>query len=459
MRILSAIMFFPRGGSAQVVRALACELPDHGWDVTLLSGTLGTGLGDAKRFYAGLDLQLVDFETDDAPMHPSYEDRPGAPDRCFALLDDEEYGAQVHAWSRAMEKAGAAGMDVLHLHHLTPMNEAAVRVAPDVPVIGHLHGTELAMLERIDAGPPDTWIHAEAWARRMRRWAASCSRLIVHTTDGIADASATLMLDSGKLAVVPNGFDPDLFSPAAVDRSQFWRKQLIEDPQGWRPGEPAGSVTYDESEVSVLDSAVVLVAVGRFTNPKRLGLLVRAFEQARTEAKRPLALVLVGGHPGEWEGEHPIDAIEAANAGNVFLAGWRDHAELPEFFNAADLQVLASVREQFGLVLVEGMACALPPIAVNRFGPRSIIEDGRTGWLVEPDDQSELAAAIVDAATDCEERARRGIAGRREALDSYGWPAIAGDVAGLLADAHPTRPGAYFGGSGGGASGLTTKSP
>ena len=148
--MLSALMFFPRGGSAHVARALAEELPAHGWDVTVVSGSLGgRGCGDAERFYAGLDVHAGATSTaGDAPMHPSYEDRPDAPDRVFAAVDDDDYERHVAAWSRALEEAGAADADVLHLHHLTPIHEAAARVAPDVPVVGHLHGTELLMLER-----------------------------------------------------------------------------------------------------------------------------------------------------------------------------------------------------------------------------------------------------------------------------------------------------------------------
>ena len=48
--------------------------------------------------------------------------------------------------------------------------------------------------------------------------------------------------------------------------------------------------------------------------------------------------------------------------------------------------VHASVREQFGQVLVEAMACGVPPIAVERGGPATIVDHGQTGWLVEPDD-------------------------------------------------------------------------
>src|SRR5437763_2309985 len=112
-------------------------------------------------------------------MHPSYEDRPDAPDRVFASLDDRAFRRQVEAWARPLADAGASCADVLHLHHLTPINEAARRVAPDVPIVGHLHGTELLMLERIAEGPPPRWTHAHEWADRMRRWARDCARLVL----------------------------------------------------------------------------------------------------------------------------------------------------------------------------------------------------------------------------------------------------------------------------------------
>src|SRR3954464_15207426 len=146
-------MFFPRGGSAHVARALAEALPAHGWDVTILSGSVGGGgLSDAKRFCAGLGVHAVDFAAGDAPMHPSYEDRPDAPDRVFAALDDAEYERHVEAWAPAPEAVDPGGVDGLPLRHPTPLDEAAARVAPGVPVVAHLHGTELVMLERIAAG-------------------------------------------------------------------------------------------------------------------------------------------------------------------------------------------------------------------------------------------------------------------------------------------------------------------
>ena len=107
----------------------------------------------------------------------------------------------------------------------------------------------------------------------------------------------------------------------------------------------------------------MLLYTGRFTEVKRLPLLIEAFARARPRFRTRTALVLLGGYPGEWEGEHPIETIERLGLSDVFLAGWHSHEELPDFINAADLLVHASVKEQFGQVLVEAMACGLPVIA------------------------------------------------------------------------------------------------
>ena len=427
-------MFFPRGGSAHVARSLAHGLPDHGWDVTVVSGSLRRGHCDARAFYDGLDVVAVDFDAGDAPMHPSYEDRPGASDAIFASIDDAAYEAQVEAWSRALEQGGAADADVLHLHHLTPIHEAAARVAPDVPVVGHLHGTELLMLERIAAGAPDSWTHADAWAQRMRDWATGCERLLLLAGAQVVRAVELLGVDPDRCVLAPNGFDPDCFTPLDVDGPAHWRKFLVDEPRGWLPDGDEGSVEYTPQDIAHMGDGPVLVCAGRFTEVKRTGLVIRAFARARERFDAPASLVFVGGHPGEWEGEHPADVIAATGARDVFLAGWHDHDELPAFYTACDAIVLASVCEQFGSVLVEAMACGLPAIAVDRYGPAEIVDDGETGWLVEPDDEEALAAAMVEAVNDRQERRRRGEAALEAARDRYAWPALAERVADLFDD-------------------------
>lgn len=448
------IAFFPRGGSAHVVRGLAATLPRHGWDVTVLTGSLA-GRGDADRFYAGLDVRSLDFTAARAapdpmlhepPLHPSYEDRPGAPDRVFATLDDDAHERQVRGWERALRRAGAAHADLLHLHHLTPLHEAAARVAPDVPVVGHLHGTELLMLERIAEGAPASWTHAEQWAERMRGWAARCERTIVLTERQLPRVEELLDLPAERCVAIPNGTDVARFAHVDVDRRAHWRRHLVEQPRGWRPGGEEGSVAYAEADLAAFDGGgPTLLYVGRFTEVKRVGLLVRAFARAQRAFARRTPLVIVGGHPGEWEGEHPFDAIAASGARDVFLAGWHDQDALPEFLAAGDAIVLPSVREQFGQVLVEGMACELPAVAVDAMGPGEIVRDGETGWLVPPDDEEALARALVEVVQNPAERRRRGVAAHLDVVARFGRDAAAGRVASTYAaacSAHATPSGA-----------------
>jgi glycosyltransferase involved in cell wall biosynthesis len=428
------LLFYPRGGSAHVARNLATALPAAGWDVIVVCGSLPGRHGDARAFYKGIDVRPVDMTAAlespdplaaDPPFHPSYEDRPGAPDRVFAALDDEQAEHQVAAWARALQAAGAPGADVLHLHHLTPLNEAAARVAPEAPVVGHLHGTELLMLEAI-AREPTRWAHGPAWAERLRRWAARCERLIVLSDTQVERAEGLLGIDPARCVLVPNGFDPAVFRRREIDRRALWRRYLVEEPRGWAPGGEPGSVAYAEA---FGDDETVLLYVGRFTEVKRLPLLIEAYARARPGFRRRAPLVIVGGFPGEWEGEHPLDAIRRTGAEDVFLAGWHEHEDLAEVLAASDVVVLPSVREQFGQVLVEGMACGLPAIAVNAWGPAGIVRHGETGWLVEPDDVVGLANALVEAVNRPAERRRRGDAAAEDARERFAWPSLARRVA------------------------------
>ena len=453
MKVLLALMFFPRGGSAQVMRYLAKNLSDNGWEPTLVAGS-APGEADATKFFDGLDVRPVDYsqalDADDPlmadpPMHPSFEDREDAPDRVFARVDDETYEHLVEAWEQRLRDAGAADADVIHLNHLTPMNEAAERAFPHIPRIGHLHGTELLMLREIDEGPPEGWDHAQAWADRMRRWARSCERLLVLSPDAVRRVPDLLDVDPKRVVWAPNGFDPEIFDRRPIagdDRVELWRKWLVDEARGWSPeDEEPGSVSYDESDLQAFaGDNPVLLYVGRYTEVKRIPLLIRAYARARERFETRAPLVILGGYPGEWEGEHPYEVIEETGAEDVFLPGWRSHDDLADGLNASDVVVLPSVREQFGQVLVEGMACGLPPIAVDAHGPATIIEDGEDGWLVPADDEGAMAGALVEAVNDPGERRKRGEAAYESSRARYSWPALAKEVAGVYDDVKAGKP-------------------
>src|SRR4051794_41650090 len=87
-RVLMALTFFPRGGSAQVARYVARELPRHGWDVTLVAGSLGDEdeASNARSFFGGVDVRPVDYTESRAaggPLraHPPLPPPRAGPDR------------------------------------------------------------------------------------------------------------------------------------------------------------------------------------------------------------------------------------------------------------------------------------------------------------------------------------------------------------------------------------------
>ena len=456
---LQVLMFFPRGGSAQVVRYLAREIAAVGgrFRPRVVAGSLGPpgGPADARAFFAGLDLVAVDYDAALAapdpiaaspPFHPSYEDRPGAPDRVMAALGDDALEHLVAEWQRILGAPGVLDdVEVAHLHHLTPAHEALARLRPDLPVVTHLHGTELLMLEQIDAGAP--WPHGGAWAERMRGWAARSARVLVGSEPGRDEAVAVLGLDRDAVDVVPNGVDLRVFDgrrAAPAERAAFWARSLCDEPRGWSSADPRpGSIGYTREQIAPLadPAAPVVLFVGRFTRVKRIPALIRAHARAREALGRPLPLVLWGGAPGEWEDEHPADAAAASPWGDeVFLAGWHDHAAVAGALASADVLAVPSATERFGLVYVEAMAMRVPPIATDAGAPPSFIDadpasPARSGWLVPPGDEAALARALADAAADPAERALRGANGRRVAARRFAWGDIARRVVAIYAAA------------------------
>jgi glycosyltransferase involved in cell wall biosynthesis len=375
-------------------------------------------------------------------MQPSYEEREGVPDRSFTRVSPHQGERIVAAWARLIgASAELRRARVFHLHHLTPIHDAAALVAPDVPVVTHLHGTELKMLDQIDRGDPGVGEgeHAGWWAARMRAAAHRAAATIVISPHQHDEAVRLLGLAPATVHLIPDGVDAGHFAvrrAPADERRERWLEWLVRDPQGWDEATcTPGSIRYAEGEVGAAFSDArtgaprpVLLYVGRFLRFKRVPLLVRAYARARRRMAVPAPLVIWGGAPGEWEGEHPHTVATREGVEGVFFAGWRGHDDLPLGLACADCFVAPSTDEPFGLVYLEAMACGLPVIGTLSGGPPSFVNVAAgepDGWLVPPDDEAALAAAMVRAVDDPHARRARGEHAARHVRDSYSWEGLA----------------------------------
>ena len=193
-----------------------------------------------------------------------------------------------------------------------------------------------------------------------------------------------------------------------VDTSRF-------DPALARPNEYPG-------EVKVLYA-------GRLTKEKGADLLADAFLEARRH-NSALHLLLAGGGPEE-------EALRERLGEHATLLGWLHGEELPRAYASADIFLFCSRTDTFGQVLVEAGASGLPVVAVREGGPASIVRDGVTGRLCEPD-PAMIAAALLQLADAPAYRAklgRQGLAAARARTWAASMAELAAGYETLLAPA------------------------
>jgi glycosyltransferase involved in cell wall biosynthesis len=130
---------------------------------------------------------------------------------------------------------------------------------------------------------------------------------------------------------------------------------------------------------------LTVLYAGRLTKEKGAELLADAFLRARAADPR-LHLVLAGGGPEE-------DALRERLGGSATFLGWLEGDALARAYANADLFLFASRTDTFGQVILEAQASGLPVVAVDAGGPRTLIDDGRTG-LLRPAEPEALADAI-----------------------------------------------------------------
>jgi len=250
-------------------------------------------------------------------------------------------------------------------------------------------------------------------------------RLTVATADRVVAAT---MSDSDHLEQF---YDADMsritIVPCGVDIAKF------------HPGHPQAA----RLALGLPDKAVILF-VGRIQQLKGVEILLRAAAILKSrvdEGKVPeFCLVIVGGRPGQ--GDDPqsreLDRLHALakELGVEHLIRWVgavDHDVLPRYYQAANVTVMPSTYESFGLVAVESMACGTPVVAARVGGLQTTVQDGETGYLIHAREPALYADRIQEIVTQPELQSRLGKAARRRAA-TFGWEHVARQLAGLYDD-------------------------
>ena len=197
--------------------------------------------------------------------------------------------------------------------------------------------------------------------------------LIVATSPQEQEHMRSLVSEYGNIAVIPCGTDIDNF----------------------------GSVSRLESraKLNLEPESKIILYVGRFDRRKGIETLVRAVGRDEVKKHRDLKLIIVGGStPGKKDGKERdrIEGIvrELELEAITTFAGSIQHSDLPYYYAAADVCVVPSHYEPFGLVAIEAMACSTPVIASEVGGLKFTVINELTGLLVPPQDERAFAEAI-----------------------------------------------------------------
>ena len=186
------------------------------------------------------------------------------------------------------------------------------------------------------------------------------------------------------------------------------------------------------------EAALCVLFAGKLAPVKNLPLLLEGLERARREAPQ-LHLLIVGEGPQRAE----LERAALARSLPVSFAGFLNQSEMPRAYAAADLLVLPSRSESWGLVVNEAMASGLPAIVSSAVGcAPDLVAEGQTGWVFPAEDSAALASRLVLAARASEQLVAIGERAQRRVREGYSVErAVEGTLAALAKVASGGRSG------------------
>ena len=268
-------------------------------------------------------------------------------------------------------------LDVLHVHYAMPFAASAFLakqlVAPRrLPVVTTLHGTDITVVGQQPA------------FFRMTKFSIESSDRVTAVSQALKDATLETLAIKNPIEVIPNFVDPDVFAPRK-------RRTHMLAPAGTR----------------------VLMHASNFRPVKNVEMVVRIF--AAVHERMDARLVMVGDGPEKPRAE--ALARELGVAKHVLFLGNQEVME--ELLPLADVFLLPSSSESFGLVALEAMSAGVPVVAARVGGLPELVESGVTGFLEEPTDLDAHVRSVLRLLEDDTLRRRFGRAGRKVAIERF----------------------------------------
>lgn len=247
----------------------------------------------------------------------------------------------------------------------------------------------------------------------------ACSDLVLASTDEEAkDLVAHYAAPEDRIEIVPPGVDHEVFSP----------------------GGPNGRARSRTALGLGLGPGPVLLFVGRIQPLKGADLAIETL----AELGDPEACLMIVGGPSGPDGSvelarihKQVDALGLVD--QVRFVAPQPHDRLADFYRAADVCLVPSHTESFGLVALEAAACATPVVAANVGGLRALVDHGETGFLVEARRGSDYAALVGGLLADPEGAAAMGQRAHARSRD-YAWCMTAARLRRLYADLVQREP-------------------
>jgi glycosyltransferase involved in cell wall biosynthesis len=230
---------------------------------------------------------------------------------------------------------------------------------------------------------------------RIANWVFQQADAILFNTHAELASMAHHIDDMEKTRVIPNGLHTKQYED-------------LPDPAPFR-------------EERGIDGPMVLY-LGRLAVNKRMELVINAMPTL-LEAVPDLKLVLAGPDDGvgdDWKALTRSKGLED----HVRFEGFLSEEDKLAAFTAADLFVLPSEWEAYGLVLMEAQACGTPCVVADRGGPKEVIAPGETGLVVPFGDTERWTTSLLDLLTDEDLRRRMGKAARERAMTVFRWSTI-----------------------------------